>query len=319
MTAMSADLRVCANCGEENPARAKFCLECGTPFELDLVDQLPQQASGGERRHVSVLFADLSGFTSFSEQTDVEDVRAIARETADRLSEIVDRYGGTVDKIIGDCVMAVWGAPSSHEDDTERAVRAAFDMQEHTKEHAERFAGMGLSIGVNTGEAIWAPVGGSYTVLGDTVNTAARLQGAAAKGEILVGADTYGETQDAVEYEALEPIKMKNKREPVAAFRPVRLTGETRRRRTRSIPIVGRSDEQERLWELWERARTEGGPYGSLVTGAAGVGKTRLVQALVDEVGRGATVLRGACLPYGEGITYWPLAEIVRQVGGEDA
>lgn len=310
---MASDQRVCPVCAEENPARASFCLACGTRFPTDIVDALPQQARGGERRIVTVLFADLSGFTSFSEQTDVEEVRAIARETADRLGEIVVRYGGTVDKIIGDCVMAVWGAPTSYEDDPERGVRAALDMQAHISEHADRFAGLPLSIGLNTGEAIWAPVGGQHTVLGDTVNTAARLQGAAARGEILVGDATYEATQGIVEYETLEPITMKNKREPVPAFRPLSVRGAAPRRRTKSLPLVARETERERLWELWERVRTEKHPYGAVVLGAPGIGKSRLVRAITDDAGSGAIVLRGACLPYGEGITYWPVIEMIKQ------
>ena len=168
-----------------NPARAKFCLECGNAF----ASPVTRPASGARSPS---LFADLSGFTAYSEGSDVEDVRAIAQETAGRLGDIVDRYGGTVDKIIGDCVMAVFGAPVAHEDDPERAVRAALDMQECVAENQERFAGMALCVGIQTGEAMWSPVGsdGRYTVLGDTVNTAARLQGAAGKGEISSGSPT---------------------------------------------------------------------------------------------------------------------------------
>src|SRR2546421_10168617 len=152
--------RPCPACHEENPARAKFCLECGA--------RLPAPGAPtelGERRVVTVLFADLSGFTSFSERSDPEQVRALADEAAGRLGEIVVRYGGTVDKVIGDCVMAVFGAPEAHEDDPERAVRSALDMQQYVNEHREKFAGLPLRIGVNTGEPIWAPVGpgGQYT------------------------------------------------------------------------------------------------------------------------------------------------------------
>src|SRR5437588_12804870 len=180
----------------------------------------PAEAThGGDRRVVTVVFADLSGFTSFSERTDPEEVRALADEAAGRLGEIVVRYGGTVDKVIGDCVMAVFGAPEAHEDDPERAVRSALDMQQYVNEHREKFAGLPLRIGVNTGETIWAPVGtsGQYTVLGDTVNTAARLQSAAARGEVLIGEQTSRATGEAVELEPVPPITAKGKEEPVPA------------------------------------------------------------------------------------------------------
>ncbi len=291
-------------------------MECGLRLPLDLLEQLPQEASGGERRVVSVLFADLSGFTSYSEGVDVEDVRSIARETADRLGEIVVRYGGTVDKIIGDCVMAVWGAPSSHEDDPERAVRAALAMQAYTTDNSERFAGLPLSIGINTGEAIWTVVGDQHTVLGDIVNTAARLQGAANRGEVVVGQATFEATERSIEYETLEPIVAKNKREPVPAFKALKVKGVARRRRSTSLPIVGREDERARLWELWDLVRTERSPYSALMFGAAGIGKSRLIQAVIDDVGEEAMVIRGSCLAYGEGITYWPVIEMIREAAG---
>lgn len=304
----------CASCGELNPARAKFCLECGSPFEL--VDRLPQaEGTAGERRIVSVLFADLSGFTAYSEDSDVEDVRAIAQETANQLGDIVVRYGGTIDKIIGDCVMAVWGAPAAHEDDPERAVRAALDMQECVAANRERFAGLALSVGIQTGEAIWAPLGadGLYTVLGDSVNTAARLQGAAAKGEVLIGRPTYSEVADVIECEPIEPIKAKNKAEPVPAWRAVAVKGERRAHKPVMATLVGRDAELNRLREVWENATSEKRSYGVTVIGSPGVGKSRLVDTFTDDAASSALVLRGRCLPYGEGITYWPVAEIIRQ------
>ncbi len=317
-------MRLCGNCGESNPLRAKFCLECGAPMNgdmapasTDLVDQLPQEASStGERRIVTVVFADLSGFTAYSEGSDVEDVRAIAQETAARLGDIVDRYGGTVDKIIGDCVMAVFGAPVTHEDDPERAVRAAIEMQAHVAENRERFAGMALSIGMQTGEAMWAPVGsdGRYTVLGDTVNTAARLQGAAGKDEIYIGQPTHHAVADVIECEPLEPIKAKNKAEPVPAWKAVSVKGQRSTHKPVVARLAGREAELKRLQEVWGLVTTNRRPYGVTVLGSAGVGKSRLVATLTDGVGDSALILRGHCLPYGEGITYWPVIEIIRQV-----
>jgi class 3 adenylate cyclase/tetratricopeptide (TPR) repeat protein len=301
--------RHCASCGESNPVRARFCLGCGSPLEAD---------SGGERRIVTVVFADLSGFTAYSEGSDVEDVRAIAQETAGRLGEIVERYGGFVDKIIGDCVMAVFGAPVAHEDDPERAVRAALDMQACVRENAERFAGLTLCVGMQTGEAMWSQVGsdGRYTVLGDTVNTAARLQGAAGKGEIYIGLPTYTAVADVIECTELEPIKAKNKAEPVPAWLAVGVMGAKASPRAVVAPFVGREAELSRLHEIWENVRTNRRTFGVTVIGSPGVGKSRLVSALTDEAAESALVLRGRCLPYGEGITYWPVIEIIQEVAG---
>ncbi len=300
--------RLCGTCGEPNPVRAKFCMECAT--KLEAPDSL------GERRILTVLFADLSGFTAFSEGSDVEDVQTLAQEAADRLSEIVDRYGGTVDKIIGDCVMAVWGAPVTHEDDAERAVRAALDMQGVVASKSEKFFGLALCVGLYTGEAIWAPIGpdGRYTALGDTVNTAARLQGAAGKGEVLVGSDTYEASAEAIDYEAVEPIKAKNKAEPVPAWKAIGVKGV--RRRAVELPMVGRQAEMHRLWELWELVRTERVPYLAAVTGGPGIGKSRLVRAITGRLEESADVLVGRCLDYGEGITYWPVTEMVKGAAG---
>jgi class 3 adenylate cyclase/tetratricopeptide (TPR) repeat protein len=311
---MVDDTRLCPECGEQNPIRARFCLSCGTklePLKGPVVEE-------GERRTVTILFADLSGFTAFSEESDPEQVRALADQAAGRLGEIVERYGGTVDKIIGDCVMAVFGAPVSHENDPERGVRAALDMQDYVQANQERFARLQLTIGLNTGEAIWAPVGpdGRHTVLGDSVNTAARLQSAASRGMVLVGESTARLAEQAIEFEAVEPIKAKNKREPVPAFRAVRPKDAPTRRRTSRTPMVGRGAELTSLSELWERVHTESRPYLATVLGDAGVGKTRLVGALLERIGEVAEVYRGRCLDYGEGITYWPIVEIVEAAAG---
>jgi class 3 adenylate cyclase/tetratricopeptide (TPR) repeat protein len=283
-------------------------MECGT--KLGAPEEL------GERRILTVLFADLSGFTAFSEGSDVEDVHALAQEAADRLSEIVDRYGGTVDKIIGDCVMAVWGAPTTHEDDAERAVRAALDMQTVVANRSEKFFGLRLSTGLYTGEAIWAPIGpdGRYTALGDTVNTAARLQGAAGKGEIYVGTETYRATKDVIEYEEVEPVKAKNKAEPVPAWNAVGVLGA--RTAAPELPMVGRRAELDRLSEFWELVRSERKPYLAAVTGPPGIGKSRLIRTIADRVEDAAQTWWGRCLDYGDGMTYWPVIEMVKTAAG---
>jgi class 3 adenylate cyclase/tetratricopeptide (TPR) repeat protein len=301
------DLAVCPSCGERMPSRAKFCMECGARMTLD----------SGERRTVSVLFADLSGFTSFSETVDPETVSAVAQETATRLGDIVMRYGGTVDKVIGDCVMAIFGAPVRHEDDPERAVRAALDMHSYVGAHSDDFAGLGLSIGVYTGEAVYGPVGaqGSYTVLGDTVNTAARLQSAASRGEVLIGEQTARAVGDAIDLEDVPPIVAKGKQEPVLAWRAVNIKGARREVRVRT-PFVGRQVEMSRLQEVWELVRTEAAPHLALVMGAPGIGKTRLLSTFLDKARRTGRVLTGRCLSFGEGITYWAIAEIIKDAAG---
>lgn len=276
------------------------------------------QPEAGERRIVTVVFADLSGFTSFSERTDPEEVRALADEAAGRLGEIVLRYGGTVDKVIGDAVMAVFGAPQSHEDDPERAVRAAIDMQAYVNEHSEKFAGLPLRIGINTGETMFAPLGpgGQYTVIGDTVNTAARLQSGAAKGETLVGEATYRASSEAIEFEPVPPLTAKGKGEPVPAWRAVSVKGARPARPTTSASLIGRAEEFDRLLELWERVRTERRPYLASVLGAPGIGKSRLLSEFAQCLEGTVSVYWGRCLSYGEGITYWPLIEMVKEAAG---
>lgn len=309
---MKEEFRLCQECGQINPGGSKFCLECGTRFETAPQVQLEDRPTE-ERRVVTVLFADLSGFTSYSEQVDMEQVKALAHEAGEKLGEIVERYGGVVDKIIGDAVMAVFGAPVSHEDDPERAVRAALDMQAYVTEHSETFARLPLTIGINSGEAMYAPIGGHYTVIGDTVNTAARLQTAAAKGEVLVGQTTYSATSNVIDYEMCTPITAKNKAEPVPAWKATEVKGAKSKGLVRSAPLLGRAAEFDRLWELWERSRTEHHPYLATVIGNPGLGKTRLLTELTAKLGDAASVYWGRCLSYGEGITYWPIIEILKE------
>ena len=307
---METVTKLCPNCGEENPAKAKFCLECATPLAL--------VSPSEERRYVTVLFADLSGFTAYSEKVDMENVKALAHEAAGRLGEIVERYGGVVDKVIGDAVMAVFGAPISHEDDPERAVRAALDMQTYVTQNSDRFAKLPLTIGINTGEAMYAPVGPGtdYTVIGDTVNTASRIQGAATKGEILVGQATFEATQDVVDYEEVPPIKAKNKAEPVVVWKAISVKGVKASRIATRTSWVGRDAEYERLWELWQRAKENTSPHLAYLLGNPGIGKSRLISEFLRGAGGSCSAYRGRCLSYGEGITYWPVIEIIKDAAG---
>src|SRR5688500_17273421 len=231
--------RACPSCGAEVPPGARFCVECGTALEAPAEPaaptpgRAPSPAEGAvlgpeappeERRQVTVLFADLSGYTAFAERMDPEAVKSLVDRALLRLGHEVERYGGTVDKYIGDNVMAIFGAPVAHEDDAERAVRAGLGMQaamEEVNDGLPDGAHFALRVGVNTGEVLAGAVGDAYTVVGDTVNVASRLQSAARPGSVTVGERTMRATDAAVEYTALEPLELKGKAERVPAWEAV--------------------------------------------------------------------------------------------------
>jgi class 3 adenylate cyclase/tetratricopeptide (TPR) repeat protein len=312
----------CPACGEDNPDRARFCLNCASP----LVTTTPASLAE-ERKVVTVLFSDLVGFTAASEGADPEDVRARVRPYHSRLREEIEGYGGTVEKFIGDAVMAVFGAPVAHEDDAERAVRAGLRILEAIEELNEAGPGLDLSvrIGINTGEAVVAlgarPELGEGMVTGDVVNTASRLQGVAPVGGIAVGEGTYRTTKAVFDYEALEAVMVKGKTEPVPVWRAL----EARARfgvdvtRTHETPLVGRDRELRLLTDAFERATWERSPQLVTLVGEPGVGKSRLVAELfahIDDLPDLITWRQGRCLPYGEGITFWALGEIVKAQAG---
>src|SRR5512132_1939880 len=180
--------RACASCGEENPPDFHFCGACGNPLA---VTPRAVAALEGERRWVSVLFADLAGFTSLSEGADPEEIRLMVDGATSEMGEIIDSYGGWVDKVIGDALMAVFGAPVAHEDDAERAVRAGLELQRYAVDNSQALGGLPLRVGVDSGDVIFAPLGPGErrepTVMGDTVNTASRMQAAAPLGGVLIG------------------------------------------------------------------------------------------------------------------------------------
>ena len=331
----------CSECGTENPPGAKFCIECGhglgggeaaaadagpgaAPAAARRPDLAPPGAAAGlpeERRKATILFADLSGYTAIAERMDPETVKAMVDRALQRLGQEVDRYGGRVDKFIGDNVMAVFGAPVSHEDDPERAVRAGLAMQramdEINADIADRAdASFLLRVGVNSGEVLAGQVGRDYTVMGDPVNVAARLQAAARPGSVTVGTITQRLTSGAIEYEALEPLELKGKSEPVPAWEAVRVKVETPTRIARaSTPLIGREDESELLTSLFARVVKEERPHLVTVMGQAGVGKSRLLRELAATVGDhpDQPLMRvGHCPAYGTGLAYWALGEIVR-------
>jgi class 3 adenylate cyclase len=312
----------CPRCGEENPEHAKFCNECGAP----LAEQ-PLSPTLEERKVVSVLFCDLVGFTAASERQDPEDVRARIRPYHARLREETERYGGTVEKFVGDAVMAVFGAPVAHEDDPERAVRAGLRILEAIAELNEADPGLELQVrvGINTGEAVVAlgarPEEGEGFVTGDVVNTASRLQGAAPVGGVAVSEQTYRRTERVFDWEVLEPVLVKGKTEPLSIWRPLRARARfgTDVTRAHSTPLVGRELERPLLIGTFERAAQQRSCQLVTVVGEPGVGKSRLCMELFGYVeGRPGLVRwrQGRSLPYGEGIALWALGEIVKAEAG---
>jgi class 3 adenylate cyclase/tetratricopeptide (TPR) repeat protein len=308
--------RRCPSCGEPAPPEARFCMSCGSPLGAPPSAPAPE-APPEERRQVTVLFADLSGYTAVAERMDPETVKTLVEGALRRLGQEVVRFGGTVDKYIGDNVMALFGAPVAHEDDAERAVRAALGMQEAmTEVNAELPEGVefALRVGINSGEVLAGAVGDDYTVVGDTVNVASRLQSAARPGSVTVGERTMRATSAAVRYEPLTPLELKGKSEPVPAWEAVDVTAEPAVRRVstgRESPLVGRDYELGALESLHERVTREGRPHLVTLIGEAGVGKSRLLREFERRI-TPAAVSIGRCLPYGSSIVYWALGEVLR-------
>ena len=259
-----------------------------------------------QRKVVTVLFCDLVGSTKLGESTDPEALRARMRRYFEDLRAVLERHGGSVEKFVGDAVMAVFGIPVAHEDDALRAVRAAVEMRAAVAEH-----GLDARIGVNTGEVV---VGGADETLvtGDAVNVAARLEQAAPSGEILIGAETRALVRDAVRTEALEPLDLKGKSRPVEAHRLVAVLDDAAPiARNLGAALVGRERERQRLWRVFEDSVADRTCQLFTLLGPAGMGKSRLVADFLERVADDADVLRGRCLSYGEGITYWPLVEML--------
>ena len=290
-------MTLCAACGHELPEDAKFCLECGAPVA-------PVAAPREQRKTVTVLFCDVAGSTELGESTDPEALRGLLARYFERMKQIVERHGGTVEKFIGDAVMAVFGVPVVHEDDALRACRAAVEMRDALPE-----LGIRGRIGVNTGEVVTGTE--ERLATGDAVNVAARLEQAAEPGEVLLGAETVGLVRDAVELAEKRSLELKGKSEPVAAFPLLSVSGEARR--SFDTPIVGRLRERRALDDAWERVRSERSCHLFTLLGSAGVGKSRLTAEFLASLD-GVPIVRGRCLSYGEGITYWPVVEAVLQL-----
>ena len=315
-------MTICSNCGKENPEGFAFCGFCSAS-----IAEQPIAATVEERKVVSVLFCDLVGFTAASERADPEDVRARIRPYHARLREEIEGYGGTVEKFVGDAVMAAFGAPVAHEDDAERAVRAGLAILEAIAElnDADPDLELQVRVGINTGEAVVAigarPEQGEGIVTGDVVNTAARIQGAAPVGGVAVGEQTYRATGRVFEYEPLEPASVKGKAEPLTLWRAnaARSRFGTDITRRYTTPLVGRELEKPLLIGTFERAAQQRSVQLVTLVGEPGVGKSRLVAELFAYLKTKQELTRwrqGRCLPYGEGITFWALGEIVKAEAG---
>ncbi len=310
---------VCSRCGRESPDAERFCASCGTALKPVVRRE--------ERKVVTVVFADIVGSTARAEHADPEDVRAVLAPYHARLRRELEHFGGTVEKFIGDAVVGVFGAPVAHEDDPERAVRAALAIQDAIADlnDADPALELEVRVGVNTGEALVALdaalAEGEGMVSGDVINTGARLQGAAAPGGVLVGEATYNATERVIEYEPVEAVAAKGKAEPVQAWRAVAprarfgvdLGGAGR------APLVGRDRETALLAGALERVRAEREPQLVTLVGVPGIGKSRLVQELWRVVDRDEELIswrQGRSLSYGDGVAFWALGEMVKAQAG---
>lgn len=268
-----------------------------------------------ERKPVTILFADVVGSTAMAASSDPEVVRGVMVRHFERMRAIAERHGGTVEKFAGDSIMVVFGVPRVHDDDAERAVRAALAM-------AGAAGPLTVRVGVNSGEAVTSTrPDGQFLVSGDAVNVAARLQQAAHPGEVIVGALTEALTRRVIEYSSRQPIEAKGKAELLTAFRaerafsvtPVQARGVAGLR----AKLVGRQHELRLILQTFDRVAEDGRPHLFTLVGAAGVGKSRLVaEALEALAAKSPRVMRGRCLPYGQGITYWPFAEMFGEEAG---
>jgi class 3 adenylate cyclase/tetratricopeptide (TPR) repeat protein len=304
---------LCSRCGQDNPDGFRFCGACAARLETEERRE--------ERKVVTVFFADIVGSTARAEQLDPEDVRAMLAPYYARARSEIERFGGTVEKFIGDAVVALFGAPAAHEDDPERAVRAAFAVRDAVADlnAADAWLDLHIRIGVNTGEALVVlgarATEGEGMAAGDVMNTAARLQSAAPVDGILVGEATCEATADAIEYRVAEPVQAKGKSEPLRVWEAVAARHVPSRRAPSRVPLVGRKEELAVLTDVWRQVREERRPGLATVLGAPGTGKSRL---LIEFAARAepAAVYWGRCLSYGEGITYWPVTEILRDAAG---
>ena len=304
-------MTVCPQCGEHNPERFRICGMCGAPLGTATVRR-------ESRKTVTVVFSDLKGSTRLGEHVDSEALREALGRYFDEMRSVIERHGGAVEKYIGDAIMAVFGLPTVREDDALRAVRAARDMQRRLADLNSQLGrqwGIELEsrIGVNTGEVVAGDASaGQRMITGDTVNTAARLEQAAPGGAVLIGHLTYVLVRGDVEVEAVEPLTLKGKAEAVAAYRVLAVRAPAPRPLRFEAPLVGRADELARLNAAEREVRDAGRARLVTVVAEAGVGKSRLIHEFLMGADLAQRSLRGRCLSYGDGITFWPIAEAIR-------
>ena len=288
-------VRTCSNCGRENPDDAAFCMACATSLA-------PAPGPREQRKTVTIVFCDVTGSTALGERLEPESMRKVMSRYFGEMQGVLERHGATVEKFIGDAVMAVFGIPVLHEDDALRAVRAADEMRaalsslnhELERDHETTLQ---ARIGVQTGEVVAGdPSDGHTMVTGDAVNTAARLEQAASPGEILIGASTYELVRDAVTADATQPLEVKGKATAVPAYRLQSVThGAAGISRRLDSPMVGRERQLDLLLRTFEQAEADSACHLFTILGSPGVGKSRLEQELVERIGDRATVLRGRC------------------------
>jgi class 3 adenylate cyclase/tetratricopeptide (TPR) repeat protein len=298
----------CPSCSAEVPADARFCPSCGQPLH----------APADERRVVTVLFGDIVGFTALSETRDPEHVKNLVDRSFARLATDIRSYGGSLDKIVGDALIALFGAPIAHEDDAERAVRAALHMQQSLAEMQHEFdVDLKMRIGINTGEVLVGALraGGDYTAMGDVVNTASRLQALAEPGTVVVGPETHAATTNVFRYEPLGELHARGREAGVQAWVAREAISQPGRRAPRRVSkLVGRETEASLLQSALLGAFRNRRPTLVLLTGEAGIGKSRLAEDVVLRVvvSDRARVLSGRAVPYGATNAWWPIAEVMR-------
>jgi class 3 adenylate cyclase len=308
-------VQICPNCGEENPDRFPLCGFCGTKLA-------PEIAQEEVRKTVSVIFTDLKGSTSLGERLDPEALREVLSRYFNEMKSVLERHGASIEKYIGDAIVAVFGLPRIREDDALRAVRAAVEMQAalaglNDELEATWRVRLENRTGVNTGEVVAGEIhAGQHLVTGDVMNTAARLEQNAPTDQILISESTLRLVRDAVEVEEVEPLELKGKAERTPAFRLMGVSSLEGVARRTDTPMVGRTEEMDLVAAAMERAFDEQRPQLVTIFGPAGVGKSRFLQEVVSRAGEQATALRGRCLSYGEGITFWPLGEMIREATG---